>query len=124
MSNTVNYPFEIDGVTMPDPSEITVTRNYLFAQKSGRMSSGTFSGDIIAKKWTLQVTWTNLSEEQAASISSVIDSKTWHSVKFRSPKDNAFITCTMYSSDLPFPVYSYAVPKAAYQSLTITLVEQ
>ena len=122
--STVNYPLEIDGVTMPDPAEITPTRNYLFAQKSGRMSNGTFSGDIIAKKWTLQVTWTNLSEEQAASISSVIDSKTWHSVKFRSPKDNALITCTMYSSDLPFPVYSYATSDCVYQNLTITLVEQ
>ena len=122
--STVNYPLEIDGVTMPDPAEITPTRNYLFAQKSGRMSNGTFSGDIIAKKWTLQVTWTNLSEEQASSISSVIDSKTWHSVKFRSPKDNAFITCTMYSSDLPFPVYSYATSDCVYQNLTITLVEQ
>ena len=122
--STVNYPLEIDGVTMPDPAEITPTRNYLFAQKSGRMSNGTFSGDIIAKKWTLQVTWTNLSEEQAASISSVIDSKTWHSVKFRSPKDNAFITCIMYSSDLPFPVYSYATSDCVYQNLTITLVEQ
>ena len=124
MSNTVNYPLVIDGSTMPDASEMTVTRNYLFAQKSGRMSNGTFSGDIIAKKWTVQVTWTNLTEAQAASISSLIDAKTWHSVRFRSPKDNAFITCTMYSSDLPFPVYSYATPECVYQTLTITLVEQ
>ena len=124
MSNTVNYPLVIDGSTMPDASEMTVTRNYLFAQKSGRMSNGTFSGDIIAKKWTVQVTWTNLTEAQAASISSLIDAKTWHSVRFRSPKDNAFITCTMYSSDLPFPVYSYATSDCVYQNLTITLVEQ
>lgn len=121
---TVNYPFVVDGVTLPTPSAITPTRNYLWAQGSGRMSDGTFSGDIISKKWRLDVTWSPVSEETASQILSLIDSKAWHTVKFRSPKDNSFITATMYAGDIPTPVYSYAINHAAYESLAISFVEK
>lgn len=121
---TVNYPFMIDGQTMPAPSAVTPSRNYLWAQGSGRMSDGTFSGDITAKKWRVDVTWAPVSEEMAETILSLIESKAWHTVRFRSPKDNDFVTATMYAGDISTPVYSYAVEDATYETLSVSFVEQ
>lgn len=113
----------IDGVTMKEPSQIEVSRNKIWSQNSGRTQSGTFTGDVVARKMRLDVTWTPLSQEEAKAILTALEPP-FISVTFKNPRTNSFTTKTFYAGDESVSVYSYALNNVTYEGLKVSLVEK
>lgn len=69
MANTVLW---LDGVAMPTPSKLTITKNKVWSKNTGRSSTGTFIGDIVAIKDKLQIEWKTMSQENSALLDSIV----------------------------------------------------
>ena len=99
MIKTVDPILYLGGVKVKDPSSITIQRNKLWSQGSGRSRSGNFCGKVQALKYRIDVQWSWLTEAEAAQI------------------------CALLEPDY-IDVYSYAIEKAVYEGLPISLVEK
>lgn len=42
--------FKVDTVTLPEPQALTTEHNKIWSSNTGRLDSGYFVGDLIAKK--------------------------------------------------------------------------
>ena len=64
----------IDGVTMPTPalSGLTIKKEKIWSNNTGRVANGDMVGDLIAIKYTLEITWPMLSRADAAKIDAAI----------------------------------------------------
>ena len=60
----------IDGVTMPTPafSGLTIKKEKIWSNNTGRVANGDMVGDLIAIKYTLEITWPMLSRADAARL--------------------------------------------------------
>lgn len=120
-----DYTLIINGYTPPpcDKEGYTVTENKIWSKNTGRTASGLMVGDIIAKKYSVSVTWSNLDEETAGKIHSAISEKAFFDVTFLNQKGER-LTKTFYSDD---PVYTkklYIGGKVYYASFTVILTEK
>ena len=64
----------IDGVTMPTPAlgGLTIKKEKVWSNNTGRVANGDMVGDLIAIKYTLEITWPMLSRADAAKIDAAI----------------------------------------------------
>ena len=113
----------IGGILVKPPSEMTVSKNKLWKQGSGRSRTGNMCGSIQCRKYKLEITWTNLSEDEAMQLSNLLDPD-FITVKFIDPKTKSFKTCTMYGGDEVYTVQNYCIDEAVYKGLPISLVEK
>ncbi|MFR7590211.1 MAG: DUF6711 family protein [Longibaculum sp.] len=114
---------QIDGVDIRDPTTISISRNKMWSQGSGRTKSGNFTGDISNVKWRLDLTWSPLSKCDAKNLFDALD-PAFINVRFLNPKTNSYQTIKCYGGDMTLPVYNYNVEEAVYESLTVSLVEK
>ena len=94
----------IDGVKMPNCVEggITVTRNKLYAKNAGRSeTTGDFIGDIVARKYDVNLSWVQLKETDFNLICEPADSmEVEHEVRMMFDGVN-YETRICYIADLP-----------------------
>lgn len=115
---------KIDGKPLPPISKLTITHNPIWSKNAGRGSDGEFVGDIVTKKYKLDIEFAPLSDEQAQYLMSVIEKTNFLSVSFKSPRTNLFITVLMYAGTPSFPVYSYVENLPRYNGVALELVEK
>lgn len=98
----------IDGVTMPTPAlgGLTIKKEKVWSNNTGRAANAEMIGDVIAIKYTLECTWTMLSRADVAKIDAAI-SPAFFSVTFTDPGTNTRTTKKFYSNTPSYPVYSY-----------------
>lgn len=89
----------IDGVTMPTPAlgGLTIKKEKVWSNNTGRVANGDMVGDLIAIKYTLEITWPMLSRADAAKIDAAI-SPAFFNVTFTDPGSNSRITKRCYSN--------------------------
>lgn len=114
---------KIDGKTMKDPSNITLSRNKEWSQNSGRTKSGTFVGDIAAMKWRLDIAWSPLSEDEAMEILTALE-PAYVDVYFKNPRTKSYETRKFYTGSETIPLYNYEIKDAVYENLTVSIVEK
>lgn len=119
----VNAKIIIDGKTLKAPTTVSIQRNKLWNQEAGRTITGDFTGNVIRRKYRLDITWKYLSENEAAEISAALDPD-FIQVTFQDPRTKQMITKTFYAGDEVYTVYNYAVEKCVYEGLPISLVEK
>lgn len=95
----------IDGVTMPTPAlgGLTIKKEKVWSNNTGRVANGDMVGDLIAIKYTLEITWPMLSRADAAKIDAAI-SPAFFNVTFTDPGSNSRITKRCYSNTPSYPV--------------------
>lgn len=113
----------IDGVKVKDPSTVTPSRNKEWSQNSGRTKSGTFTGDIAAMKWRLDLTWTPLTEDEMQNLLKALEPP-FIKVRFKNPRTKSFETKTFYGGSETMVVYNYNIEEAVYENLSVSLVEK
>ena len=113
----------IDGVTMPTPalSGLTIKKEKIWSNNTGRAADGEMMGDLIAIKYTLEITWPMLSRADVAKIDTAISSA-FFNVTFTDPGSNYRITKRCYSNTPTYPVYSYADGVKTYKGVGATLI--
>lgn len=56
------------GVEMPCPTEIKINNEIIWSSNTGRSSTGTMVGDVVAEKQTAEITWGILTGSQMKKI--------------------------------------------------------
>lgn len=123
MINKADPILYLGGVKVKEPSSITIQRNKLWSQGSGRSRSGNFCGKVQTLKYRIDVQWSWLTEAEAAQICALLEPD-YIDVKFRDPKTKQMKTIRAYAGDEVYSVYNYAIEKAVYEGLPISLVEK
>lgn len=110
---------------MPEPklSGITFTKEKIWSKNTGRTTDGTMTGDVIAIKTKMQITWGCLSGEQVALLDTAV-SPAFISVYFKDPRLNSYTTKTFYAGTPTYPVYSYVNGFPEYIGCAVDLIEQ
>lgn len=94
----------IDGVKLPTCVEggITVTRNKLYAENAGRSpTTGDFIGDIVARKYDVNLSWDRLKEQDFNIVCLPADSdNVEHEVEMMFDGQK-YETRTCYIADMP-----------------------
>lgn len=117
----------IGDVKLPTCSEggITVTRNKLYADNSGRSSTtGDFIGDIVARKFDVNLSWDMLRETDFNKVCEFADSDTVeHQVKMRFDGKNEE-TRTCYIGDMARTIKKQRIDGVLiYENITMHIVE-
>ncbi len=116
---------KINGYSPPAPDRegYDVTENKIWSKNTGRTASGLMVGDIIGRKYSVAITWSDLPQSVVTKIDNAINSKAFFSVTFENQRGTV-LTRDFYSDD---PVYGKKVYKDGqwqYKSLTVTLTEK
>ncbi len=116
---------EINGYTPvpPDKDGFSVTENKIWSKNTGRTASGLMVGDIVTRKYSLAIKWTDIREYDVAGIDRAINPKAFFPVTFINQRGET-LTRTFYSDD---PVYGKKVCKNGimkYSSVNLTLTEK
>ena len=108
---------------MPTPalSGQTLKKEKIWSNNTGRAADGEMMGDLIAIKYTLEITWPMLSRADVAKIDTAISSA-FFNVTFTDPGSNSRITQRCYSNTPTYPVYSYADGVKTYKGVGATLI--
>lgn len=60
--------FTANGVALPAPTSIKVDDEIIWSSNTGRVASGLMTGDVVAKKKTVSITWGVLNDEDMKKI--------------------------------------------------------
>jgi hypothetical protein len=124
MATKTNYLW-IKGVLVKAPFSIKISRNKLWSDGSGRSLTGKWLGSIKARKYKLEVAWRQLSDSEADTLVSAIDSADYFTVKFVDPYSRgAYKEITCYAGDVDLEVYSYNDKYKTYKGINCSFVEQ
>ena len=108
----------------PEPDSIlTIKKEKVWSNNTGRVANGDMVGDLIAIKYTLEITWPMLSRADAAKIDAAI-SPAFFNVTFTDPGSNSRITKRCYSNTPSYPVYSYVDGVKTYKGVGATLIQK
>lgn len=105
---------------------LTPTHEPIWSTNAGRTMTATFVGDIVARKWKLEVTTRALSQEECAYITTLLEKSPFLAVSFiptNSSEDNT-MTTTMYVGTPTQNVYSYATGLPRYDGMSFSLIER
>lgn len=124
--SATSYDLTFDGVAMPPPAKegIHDSDELLWSSNAGRTADGTFVGDIIGEKQTLEITWNELTNAQFALIKSHI-SRVGHpfiTVKYTDPT-GARKTFTGYTDGAKGTIVLYT-PDGRIAGVTLSIVEK
>lgn len=104
----------------------SVKHNPIWSTNAGRVLSGDFVGDIVARKWTLDLTTIPLSQADSAKITQLVESSAYFKIDFIPPNSASgkMETITVYADAPTWEVYSYVKDKVRYRSLGLNFVER
>jgi hypothetical protein len=116
---------EINGYKPPSPDRegYVVTENKIWSKNTGRTASAEMVGDVIGRKYSVVLTWSDLKQDVVKLIDNAINKEAFFPVKFENQRGE-FITRSFYSDD---PAYGKKKQKNGewyYSSFTITLTEK
>lgn len=110
-------------ITLPDPSEMTVTDELVWAPNTGRTSSGTMVGDLKGVKMTVECKWNLLTETQMSSLRTAVRSAGgFFNLRYYDLGETHTMVC--YASGIPRKLYSHHMNYRYYQDVTISFIEK
>ena len=107
-------------------NSMKITHEPIWSTNAGRTLNANFVGDIVARKWTLDVTTRPLTQQESSLIQGLVESSPFFNVKFipTNSSDDALKTIRVYTSTPTHTVYSYNKNLVRYQSVSFSLIEQ
>lgn len=115
---------KFDGVSMPEPSEVSVSPEKIWSSDTGRGDNGEMVGDLVAIKLTVKLVWKVLSAEQTKLLDQYL-SKPFFNCTFLNPrKGNKEETIKVYAGTPTYPAYSYVNGLPEYVGTGVDLIEK
>ena len=115
---------KIGDVTLPTPDGLTIQRNKIWSKNAGRTAAGYMVGDIVARKYKIEISYTTLTAVQVQTIFAAVDTAAFVAVTFTDPYTNTAKTIDVYGGDISIAVQQYYKDNVLYNSLKISLVER
>lgn len=122
----MEYKLIINGYTPPNVAQggYSVTLNRIWSANTGRSATGKMFGDIVAKKYTLNLSWPKMKSEDVSALATAITSKAFFDVTFVDEKESKQ-TREFYSAD---PTYLLdRISKdgiGIYNNISVELIER
>ena len=115
----------INGTTLPELKKegLKISREKIWAAKTGRGSNAEMIGDIVAIKYHIECQWPPLTREQVALIDSLV-SIPFFNITFMDPRTNARKTIRAYAGTPVYPVYSYVDGVKTYHGVAVNIIEK
>lgn len=112
----------VGGVTLPDPSEMTITDYDISESKrnaNGKMVSQVIREDVHK----LECKWKVLRPDEYMVIRNAIKRKFGLDVRFFLPDQNEEGTLNMYAGDRKTPIYTYENGVPVYKEFSLNFIE-
>lgn len=119
--------FKIGTAQVAEPAKegITITEEPVWAPNTGRTVSGYMTGDIVAWKRTVAVTWPPLSfEETKAIVNAIKNAGSFFVISWTSDNGGTASMMSCYTSSIPRTIYSLAEGFKRHTGVTITFIER
>lgn len=117
---------KIDGIVMPCPAleGITISREKLWSDNTGRTTEGRMVGTIISIKTKISIRWPTLSTADAAKIEAVVSSTAaFHTITL-TEMDGSEHTHTVYFSSPSYGIYSWREGMQWVTGISVDAIEQ
>lgn len=124
----------INGTAVAEPAKegVTITREPVWSESTGRNINGRMVGDIIARKTTVEITWPPLTFSQAMTIINAIESGgAFFPLQLTGAGGANFGPLTVYASSIPRTIYSVSSaytrtnsPRSAVHGFAVTFIER
>lgn len=127
MANITVSDLYINGVKMPDPAleGVTISREKIWSENTGRTASGKMAGAIIGIKSKISIKWPVLTPAQAATIEGAVSDpdNPFVPVKYTDATGTT-VTKTMYFGTPSYTVYSWANGMQYIKNASVDGIEQ
>ena len=122
MAAKYNNILIVGGVTLPDPSEMTIT-DYDISE-SERNANGKMVSQIIREDvHKIECKWKLLRVDEYMIIRKAIKRKFGLSVRFFIPEQNTDGELEMYAGDRKTPIYTYEDGVPVYKDFSLNFIE-
>lgn len=109
-------------ITLPSPTQITVSDEIIWSSNTGRSASGEMIGDIIASKKNVNISWGVLTEAEMALIKQVM-APGFFTISFHD--DGVDLTLRAYRATLNKEVLGYIGDGAFYyRSASVSIIQK
>lgn len=105
---------------------MSITHEPVWSTNAGRTLNGTFVGDIITRKWKINLTTKPLKQKESGIITNLIESIPYFYVDFipTNQETDTEVRIIMYSGSPSHTLYSYNKNYIRYQGMSFNLIEQ
>lgn len=114
---------KVNNTEFPNPSKMQVTIEDWDASTSERNANGDLMRDRVATKRKIEVEYSLLTGEQMSSILKATED-VFFSVTYFDPKENGFLTKTMYIGNRAPSFYILRDDKVMYRDFKFSLIEK
>ena len=127
MANITVSELYINSKQMPTPAAegVTITREKIWSEDTGRTADGGMTGTIIAIKTKMSIRWALLTPAQVATIEAAVSDGGHPFVPMKfTDATGATVTKTMYFGTPTYTVYSWANGRQYLRDVSVTGIEQ
>jgi hypothetical protein len=114
---------KVNNTEFPNPSKMQVTIEDWDASTSSRLSNGELARDRVAVKRKIEVEYALLDGNQMSAILKATED-VFFSVTYFDPKENGFLTKTMYVGNRTPSFYMLRDDKVLYRDFKFSLIEK
>ena len=117
---------EIGTTILPSPTKITPSEEILWSSKTGRsVKTGTMIGAVVAEKKTLDIEWTDVTEEDYQLIKKTLKAGFFGPVKYRSSSGTVILSMDKaYRGTLQPVAKGYVAGVHYYDSVKVSIIEK
>jgi hypothetical protein len=113
---------KVGAIALPEPTKVNTTDEIIWSSNTGRSAdSGKMVGDVIAQKKTLEVEWTNITEDELKIIRDNL-SPGFFEITYRD--NDSLLTMTAYRSTIQKEHKGYVGGVYYYQTVSVSITQQ
>ena len=101
---SVQFPFKVDNVDVPVPSQFNWSLQDISCSDSGRTEDGLMHKNKIGQKEKIQLTWNAPSPAKASQILQAFQNE-YFNLTYNDPLTNSVVTKKFYRGDASAPTY-------------------
>lgn len=120
--NMSDFPFLVNGVACPCPSQFGWSLSDISASDSGRTEDGLMHKNRIGQKEKIQLSWNAPKPDKASTILQMF-SPEYFDVTYRSPLTNSVVTKTFYRGDQSASTYWWC-NGGLFESISFDIIER
>lgn len=113
---------KVNNTEIPSPVDLSIDYETIWSSDAGRDLSGLFSGNVVAEKQTIQITWGYLTAAEVRTIRNLISSG-YSSIVFNDGGGNS-ITMNGYRGTLSSVLAGVFGGETWYKSATCKLIQR
>ena len=115
--------FQVDGVSIPDPSKYSYGLQDVSASDAGRTEDALMQKNRVAQKRKLDLEWQNISPAKVSLILTCFNPE-YVNVRYFDSMDNQYETRHFYVGDRSNVYYSFATPTGIISTLKFNIIER